>query len=834
NNLGLLEKSRGNAERAIRYLREALSDVEDLGDTHDVASCLNNLGLLEFKIGRWEQARDCWERALRMLEGIGNKWEVANVALNLGNYYRHKRDWDEAEKQYANARTLIEELGEARELVLVKEFQGDLAFSSEHFEEADRLYGEALAGGLELAPRGDLVLEARRRLADLKSRLGDAEEAQKHLGEGLALSANLDERFERGVLLRVRARLESAEGEVAAAAETYRESLQAHESCEAPFELAITRLEFATFCIENIVELEEAAFHLEQARRTFESIGAQYEAGHAYLMAAKLEMVCDHPNGDARHHLESAIDLLERVGSDDDKEALREVNRDIDRLLEETSLSERNDLAALNEAVECIHRAEDSRGKVRAIESALEERMNADRVGLFLTRVDSDELVRAPGSALSEEQATGAQDIVSQLRGGRGFGPKPLVSTSPSRDPRFAGRDLPMLDGLGSVAFMPLISDEGILGGLYVDLCSEAGYFHQPELDFLVAFATTATMAVQEMRLEAARVENLRLRRQLTSRSGFEGIITQSRRMLEIIELIERLGDSRATILLQGETGTGKELLARATHACSDRRDAELVTVNCAALSRDVLESELFGHVQGAFTDAKNDKIGLFEQADGGTIFLDEIDKTSPDFQERLLRTVDQGEIKPVGSTDVRRVDVRILCATNRPLKDMVDEGLFLKDLYYRLRVISIDLPPLRERKEDVPLLVDYFLEQFSRATSKTVAGFSHDAMNRLVAHSWPGNVRDLRHEVERAFTMVDEGARIDAEDLSPELQDDAAPKRAMKPNQSLAEYVEEIERDLVTRALQKTEGNRSRAAKLLGISRRGLLNKIGRYRIDL
>ncbi|HMB71520.1 MAG TPA: sigma-54 dependent transcriptional regulator, partial [bacterium] len=294
-----------------------------------------------------------------------------------------------------------------------------------------------------------------------------------------------------------------------------------------------------------------------------------------------------------------------------------------------------------------------------------------------------------------------------------------------------------------------------------------------------------------------------------------------------------RLRDSRATILIQGETGTGKELLARAAHTVSTRSGLPLVTVNCAALSRDVLESELFGHVKGAFTDAKTDKVGLFEEADGSAIFLDEIDKTSTAFQERLLRVVDQGEIKPVGSSGAKQVDVRILCATNRPLKQLVEEGLFLKDLYYRLRVISIDLPPLRDRKEDVPLLVDHFHQEFARSLDRESRGFSHEAMNTMVAHSWPGNVRDLRHEVERAVAMSREGSRIEAKDLSPELQEAVPTKPGLRPNQSLQDYVEEIERELVTRALRKTEGNRSRAAKLLGISRRGLLNKIGRYAID-
>jgi transcriptional regulator with PAS, ATPase and Fis domain len=299
---------------------------------------------------------------------------------------------------------------------------------------------------------------------------------------------------------------------------------------------------------------------------------------------------------------------------------------------------------------------------------------------------------------------------------------------------------------------------------------------------------------------------------------------------------VERIAESRSTVLLEGETGTGKELLARALHEVSDRRERPFVAVNCAALSRDVLESELFGHLKGSFTDAKRDKMGLFEKADGGTILLDEIDKTSRDFQEQLLRVVDQGEIKPVGSSQVRKIDVRIVCASNQALKALVEAGRFLPDLYYRLRVIRIELPPLRERPEDIPLLVEHFLDEFRLASRKNVAGFTPRAMNRLVAHSWPGNVRDLRHEVERAVAMAaDSEAAIDAAALSPELQGPSSkPANALSRDESLQERVESIERDLVVQALRKTAGNRSHAAKLLGLSRRGLLNKIARYAIDL
>lgn len=835
NNLGLMAKNRGQFERAAEHLRAAVSHHEALGDTLRVGQSLHNLGIVEFKAGQWEASREHIERAIRLLEGIGSQWNVGMVCLSLGNYHRYKRDWAQAQQLYDRAAAIIEELGEARERVLVKEFRGDLALASESYEQARRLYTEALHAGEQLAPRGDLVLESLRRLADLESRLGHGAEAREWLDRGLALATALEEEYERGVLLRIAARIQARDGDIVAASKTYLDALELQHARGVPFEAAVTRLEYAEFCIENILDLDDAARHVEESRRTFERIGADYEAGHAYLLLAKLEMVCDHPTGEARHHLQAAMELLERVGSDEDQEQLQAVHRDIDRLLEETALSERNDLAALNEAASRVQAAKDRQGRVQAIEHGIEERMNADRAVLLLVDPATGRLAPAAETTIPAAERAEVLAIVEALRGDGEFVPKPIVSTRPSRDPRFVDSDRARLERLGSVVFMPLFSERELLGGLYVDLRADAGYFRQPALDFLVAFAATATAAVQRMRLEAMRHENRELRRRLDSRSGFDGIVTQSRRMLEILDLVDRVSESRATVLLEGETGTGKELFARALHDGSSRRERPFVAVNCAALSRDVLESELFGHLKGAFTDASRDKIGLFERANGGTILLDEIDKTSRDFQERLLRVVDLGEIKPVGSTQVRRIDVRIVCAANQPLKVLVEEGRFLPDLYYRLRVIRIELPPLRERPEDVPLLVEHFLDEFRGSSGKTIDGFTPEAMARLVAYPWPGNVRDLRHEVERAVALAAETGEMDVGSLSPEIQG-AAPKAvaALAGNESLQDRVEGIERELVVQALRRTAGNRSHAAKLLGLSRRGLLNKIARYSIDL
>jgi DNA-binding NtrC family response regulator len=309
------------------------------------------------------------------------------------------------------------------------------------------------------------------------------------------------------------------------------------------------------------------------------------------------------------------------------------------------------------------------------------------------------------------------------------------------------------------------------------------------------------------------------LERSLESDTAID-MIAESPAMRPVLELIRRVGPSDANVLIRGENGTGKGVVARALHAVSRRASRPLVSVNAGGLSEGVFESELFGHVKGAFTDAKSDRVGRFELADGGTLFLDEIANVAPPQQAKLLRVVESGELERVGSSQTRRVDVRLLSATNAALEEEVAAGRFRQDLLFRLNTVEIHLPPLRERREDIPLLAAHVLRQHARRYRKNVASFDAAAMKALLEHSWPGNVRELEHVVERAVLMAG-GTAIARADLG--LQP--------RGEQRLDEMsLEEVEALLIRKALVRFDGNVSRAAEALGVSRGALYRRMQRF----
>lgn len=372
-------------------------------------------------------------------------------------------------------------------------------------------------------------------------------------------------------------------------------------------------------------------------------------------------------------------------------------------------------------------------------------------------------------------------------------------------------------------------SNEIVQGTLAkVKAIEEQDRIHFIELVELVA------QEVVTLHLEITSRENRirELNKELGSRYKYDNMIGKSKPMQTLYNLLDKIKMAESTVLIAGDNGTGKELIARAIHYNSPRKDKAFVIQNCSAFNDNLLESELFGHVKGSFTGAIRDKKGLFEMADKGTFFLDEIGDTSPTMQVKLLRVIQEGTFLPVGAVEPKRVNVRIIAATNKNLKEMVEQGLFREDLYYRLNVINITVPPLRDRKEDIPFLAEFFLNKTGETHGKKV--LTKRALEKLYDYAWPGNVRELQNEIERVVVLAGSEEKITAEMLSPKILEVAENKvQGARLHGKLKDALDELERDLIREGLRRTGWNKSKLAKELGISRAGLIMKVEKYDLD-
>jgi transcriptional regulator with GAF, ATPase, and Fis domain len=506
-------------------------------------------------------------------------------------------------------------------------------------------------------------------------------------------------------------------------------------------------------------------------------------------------------------------------------------------------------LSALYEAQKRIGAADDLNDVLVAISNAAFALVpGATHVTLILRDEDEE-----PGRPTG---AGGYVPIVTRVRGqdGPASGPIPITRSvfrkviteraaiAAADAPSEVGQTESLLGAhIRSVIGVPLWKGEDILGVLQMDNRESTGVFTTADLEVMAVLAHNASLAVANARLvkrlraaeDRLKKENAFLKgreesRRTGGRSGPQEIIGQAPAMKALLEQLNKVVDTRVTVLVEGETGTGKELIAAAVHYRSRRRDKLFVSQNCAAMPENLLESELFGHKKGSFTGAHEEKKGLFEIADGGTLFLDEVTEMPLSLQSKLLRVLQEGEIRPVGATQERRVNVRIVAATNRNMEKEVAEGRFREDLYYRLKVFPLRVPPLRERREDVPLLAQHFLTRYSAELGKPAGGFSQQATELLQAYDWPGNVRELQNEVQRLMIQIDPGGFITPELLSPRIRQIEGVIDRVRPTKgTLKEMMDQLERWLLIEALREHQNNKTAAAKALGITREGLHKKL-------
>ena len=834
NNLGLVFKNSCDWPRAIEYLQVALNLQAVEGEYHGRAQQLQNLGVVHTKLSNWKLATESFEQCLQISREVNDPLRAVRALIGLGNVYRLMRQWTLAQSSLDEARETLVLHHHVREEILVHEFLGALAFDRGDLAAANQHYetGWTLSNKFEAGE--DLNCELYRMRAELALKKGEAQKALSLIKSANACARSIGDKFEEALSWRVMALAQAALGATGEAAGGFNTGAEMLRGIGEKFNLARLLLDNADFLVSSgaAAELANAGVLVDEARDLFLSVGAGYWVGMCHLGLARV----DSARGviDAAHgHLARARDVFSRENDDEALKAVAALQREMEQKLVKTSISQLSQFQLCERLEEIAQLAFDFGEKLYEMLGVIVQSVGAD--GALLASATGEKSSQDFAKARKIPADT-VSKIISLLFSPEGIQSRnePYISLHmPSSAEN--GSDVDLGRDVGCFIAVPFKWADAGRGVLYVDRLkgNPAGAFLQSELNTCVGLSIKLGALITEMKLKDTTDENLRLRKKLEERVVFEDIITQDREMLEIVRLIGKVSDNLSTVLLQGETGTGKKLIAKAIHMSSPRNDKPFVTVDCAAIPESLLESELFGYMRGAFTGANRDRKGLLQEANGGTIFLDEIGRAGVSLQRRLLHLLDSGEIRPVGSTSYMTLDVKIICATtSHDLKKDVEDGKFLKDLYYRLNDIVIWIPPLRDRKGDVPLLCTYYLDKFNLETKRGVPGISKAAMAKLMSFEWPGNVRELEKVIKRAVILADEGQTITPE-LLPDEVAGASGVSSDSSETELKDAVEIFEKRTIIVALEKFAWNKSKAADYLGLSRKGLKNKIKRYGLD-
>lgn len=822
NNLGALMDDKGDQQKSLYYLEEALKIQKLLSDPYNITNIYNNIGVTYMDQAEYNKAEEAFHRSMETSISFNFYKNIIASLNNLGSLYFKKGDWNKSIDFYERAIERSKENDFVEGLLRSYNNLGEVYEKRGELNLAYDLYFK----GQELIPQiSDDYMKAELwgNLGSVLTKLHKFSEAYAYLVESFDFFKALNAKN------------------------------QIIEGCQKQaYYFLITR------------NYESADYYLNIATKNAKELNSNYELGKILYLRALL----DRKNTEkARKHLEEAIQLFHETKNNyelsfanyeyasilyeekDWEQALQilKANRKIIQQFGLIKLLEQNDMLQQKISKEYSTELKDAKLQEDLLNQFYEITQNLNSISDLEVMMESalDNLVtisEADGGILclynnssvpegweykvfnnyshDDKHYETIMDVIQQS-----YSENTLKNY---KQPYFAPR-------FNNIVCFPLSIRNTSLGTIMLFSKHGTHYFPERILNLINALCNQIIVIIENIRSSNLEKSHAIIREQLNTSNLYSNIIGKSPKMMQIFSLIERIKDTPTTVLLEGPSGTGKELIARAIHYSSNRRNKAFVAQYCGALPETLLESELFGHVKGSFTGAAYDKKGLFEIADGGTFFLDEIADISLSTQAKLLRFLQEGEIKRVGSTKTEKVDVRVVCATNVSLIEKVQRGEFRLDLYYRLNVIRLEVPSLKERKTDIPLLGIHFLDKYNKRINKAVAGITDEAMKCLTRYDWPGNVRQLENEIERAVTLAENNSFIKPSDLSDEVFKFVEHTQAISlisKKQTLKDAVEDLERKMLTKALEESGWNQTQAAKELGLSRQGLIKKMKRYNL--
>ncbi|MEA2031944.1 MAG: sigma 54-interacting transcriptional regulator [candidate division Zixibacteria bacterium] len=838
NQLAYVTYIRCDYNNAIEFLEGAVEILDD--NPRKVAQLTGNMGTLRIHIGQWQQAEKELKTALEANKKLGFYTAQAVNLLSLGFLSLRRRRFVDSRRCFDSALEIIGRHDCKREKVIALKYSAELALEKGDISQAKALAGNAYQAGLLLAPNSALISQAARRLAEVELALDNIDYAMKYGQKALDISLALGEQVEVGLARRVIAEVYAARSEYDEALEYIGNSIESIREVGDPFELARTLLILAQIKIDaGVDDQREINNAYGEAYRLFQKLSSDYWIAETNFKSGIF--ACQH--GDLSTGFKKLSRAEKRYSALGEKARVRSVNKFLMSLSEQAvalSESQENEFKIFGNLISPAEMSDLKSVQLDEILSVLLKKTGADRAVIYTPENKTDPVISS--LSLSSDQISKFCKNFEDLLGEEINLTKPTLNLDCRRDPFINGLIADIPDVVASMIVIPFRKIDNTASYLYLDRLTSDGTlkpFVQKVLNFAVGFSDLIAFKWAEILKNKLLEDNQRLKDQLRKQAAFPNIITRDEQMLMILSQVRQIVNSNISITIEGETGTGKDLLARAIHYNSLRRDKRFISVNCAALPETLLESELFGYHRGAFTGADHDKAGLFEEADGGTFFLDEIADMPLSIQSKILRIMETKEIVRLGETKQRSVDVRIVSATNKNLKVQMDAGLFRQDLYYRLSALDFRLPPLRERKSDIPLLVTHFLEGSGKQIDPAV-------MKMLLSYEWPGNVRELDNEIKKMILLAGDNDIIEPHVVSSQLR--SAGKQT-PPNSSqietpvdnvefsttysLYDYLSEYERRFIIRALKEKRGIKKHAAALLNIPESTLRLKIKQYGID-
>ncbi len=861
NNLGVLAMHQGELKKAETLYQKSLKSEKERFNLRGISICESNLGSLYEDKGDYRKSLNCMNEALRIQLLLNDRDQIPNIYLNIGVSYMDNGKYEKAEEAYNNSLEISVEFNMYKNVIAALNNLGALFFKSGNFQKAINYYEQAIKKSKD-SNFSEGLIRSYINLGELFEIRGEFNLAYEYYSKSLELLPSITDEL-------MKAELYGNLGSVLTSLHKFKEayaylveSYDFFKGLNAKDKIIEGALNQAYYFIETR-NYESANYYLDYAQKLAEEIDKDSSLGKCSYLRSLLE------KDDRKKALDLLRDAIEYflksnsnielaianydfasllLEEEDWEQALQILNDNIKLIkgLGAINILERNDIlikkvtkkysaelketkvqeTLLNKFYEITQELNDITDFDLLIETALDKLVDlADAEGGIFTLYnnkmvkDSWEYVILKGISGGDDDLPMFMKLIDETFN--------EGSSQNYKQPHFAPE-------YNNIIFFPLIVRNDKKGIVCLFTKHGSHYFTERMFNLISALCNQIVVIVENISFENLQKSHESIREELASSSTFANIIGKSKKIQEIFRMIEKIKNTPTSILLEGPSGTGKELIARAIHYNSNRRNKKFVAQYCGALPETLLESELFGHVKGSFTGASHDKKGLFEVADGGTFFLDEIADISLSTQVKLLRFLQDGEIKRVGSTQTHNVDVRVICATNVSLKERVDSGEFRLDLFYRLNVIKVDVPSLQERKSDIPLLAVHFLDKYCQKIDKKVNGITEEAMKYLMNYSWPGNIRQLENEIERAITLSEIDSSIKSSDLSEEIFHYKQHTETVQllENRSLKDAVEKMEKEMIIKALTEYDDNQTKAAKALSLSRQGLIKKMQRYGI--